>query len=103
MAKPHADRRASIYDSGKAPKQMSSVPSIFQMLREHRFDDVVPVVSQTLRAAASESPQRLKEVAQEIVRWQGISKSNAQAMTSETYFRTVFALLQELAGPESSS
>jgi hypothetical protein len=80
---------------------MSSVPTIFQMLREHRFDDVVPVVSQTLREAASESPQRLTEVAHEIVRWQGIFKNNAQAMTSETYFRTVLALLQELAGPES--
>src|SRR5262249_47299545 len=80
---------------------MSSVTTIFQMLREHRFDEAIPVVSQTLREAAGESPQRLTEVAREIVRWQGIFKNNAEAVTSETYFRTVLSQLQELAGPES--
>jgi hypothetical protein len=80
---------------------MSAVHTILQMLKEQRFDEVIPVVSQTLREAASESPRRLTEVAREIVRWQGFFKNTAQAMTSETYFRTVHALLQELAGPES--
>jgi hypothetical protein len=81
---------------------MAGMQTIFQMLRESRFDDVIPIVSQTLRDAASESPQRLTEVAREIVRWQGIFKNTAQARTSETYFRTVHALLQELTGPDSA-
>ena len=80
---------------------MSTIPTILQMLRQDRFDSVIPVVTQTLRDAAAESPQRLTEVAREIVRWQGFFKNNAHAMTSERYFRTVYALLEELAGPES--
>jgi len=80
---------------------MSTVPTILQMLRESRFDVVIPIVTRTLRDAAAESPQRLTEVARDIVRWQGVFKDTAQAMMSEPYFRSVHALLQELAGPES--
>jgi hypothetical protein len=46
--------------------------TILQLLREYRFDTVIPIVAQTLRDAAAESPQRLTEVAHDIVRWQGI-------------------------------
>ena len=79
-----------------------SAPPILQLLREYRFDSVIPIVTQTLRDAAEESPKRLAEVAQEIVRWQGVFKNNAQAKTSEPYFRTLYTLLEELAGPDSS-
>jgi hypothetical protein len=78
-----------------------SAPTILQLLREYRFDSVIPIVTQTLRDAAEESPKRLSEVAQEIVRWQGVFKNNAQAKTSEPYFRTVYTLLEKLAGPDS--
>jgi hypothetical protein len=71
------------------------------MLREGQFDSAIPVVTQTLRDAAAQSPQRLTEVAHDIVRWQGFFKNNAQAMSSEPYFRTVHALLEELVGPDS--
>jgi hypothetical protein len=80
---------------------MSSIPAILQLLREYQFDSAIPAVTQTLRDAAAESPQRLTEVAGEIVRWKGVFKNNAQAMTSESFFRTVHAVLEELAGPES--
>jgi hypothetical protein len=80
-----------------------STPTILQLLREYRFDSVIPIVTQTLRDAAAESPQRLNEVARDIVRWQGFFKNNAQAKTSEPYFRTVYNLIEELAGPESPS
>jgi len=79
-----------------------SAPTILQLLREYRLDSVIPIVTQTLRDAAEESPKRLTEVAQEIVRWQGVFKNNAQAKTSEPYFRTLYTLLEELAGPDSS-
>jgi len=71
------------------------------MLREHQFDSVLPIVTEALRSAAAESPQRLGEVARELVRWQGFFKNTAQAKTAEPFFRTVFTLLEELAGPES--
>src|SRR5215510_5387796 len=80
---------------------MSTVAEILRMLREYQFENVVPLVTQTLRDAAAESPQRLTEVARDLVRWQGIFKNNAQAMTSEPYFRAVHTLLEGLAGPES--
>jgi hypothetical protein len=44
---------------------MSTVVEILRMLREYRFDSVIPLVTQTLRDAAAESPQRLIEVARE--------------------------------------
>ena len=78
-----------------------SAPTILQLLREYRFDSVIPIVTQTLREAAEESPERLREVAQDILRWQGVFKNSAQAKTSEPYFRTVNTLLEELAGPDS--
>jgi hypothetical protein len=80
---------------------MSSVPEIMQLLRENRFDDAIPQVTTTLRNAAAESPQKLMDVARELIRYQGFFKNTAQAMTSEPYFRTVHQLLSELAGPES--
>ena len=81
---------------------MNTVPKFLQLLRENKFDDVIPVITQMLRDAAEESPKRLAEVSRDIVRWQGFFKNNAQAMTSEVYFRTVHALLEELAGPDAS-
>jgi len=78
-----------------------TVPEIVQLLRENRFDTAIPIVTETLRSAASQSPQKLTEVARELVRWQGVFKNTAEAMTSESYFRTVHSLLAELTGPES--
>jgi hypothetical protein len=80
---------------------MGTALEILRMLREYQFDSVIPLVTQTLRDAAAESPQRLTEVARDLVRWQGIFKNNTQAMTAEPYFRAVHTLLEELAGPES--
>jgi len=82
-------------------KPTSTVPAILQMLQENRFDSAIPAVTQTLREAAAESPRRLTEVAQALVRWQGFFKNTAEAMASEPYFRTVHTLLEELAGPDS--
>ena len=78
-----------------------TVPDIVQFLRENRFESAIPLVTETLRNAASQSPQKLAEVARDLVRWQGVFKNTAQAMTSESYFRTVHSLLAELTGPES--
>src|SRR5215471_15243997 len=78
-----------------------STPTILELLREYRFESVIPVVTQALRDAAAESPAHLNEVARDIVRWQGFFNNTAQAKTSEPYFRTVYNLLEELAGPES--
>jgi hypothetical protein len=80
---------------------MSTVPEILHLLRENQFDVAVPLVTTTLRNAAAVSQQELTDVARDLVRWQGFFKNNAQAMTSEPYFRTVHDLLAELAGPES--
>src|SRR5262245_45495310 len=78
-----------------------STSAILQMLRDRQFDSVLPVVDQTLRDAAADSPQRLTEAAREIVRWQGFFGNTAEAKTAESYFRKVYSLLEELAGPES--
>ena len=80
---------------------MSTIPEILQLLRENRFDTVIPLVTKALRDAAAESPERLTQVARDLVRWQGFFKNTAQASTSEPYFRAVHSLLKELAGPES--
>src|SRR5678815_2651436 len=80
---------------------MSSIPEILQLLRENKFDSAVPLVTETLRKAAAESPQALTGVARELVRYQGLFKNTAEARASEPYFRTVHSLLVELAGPES--
>ena len=80
---------------------MSKTPEILQLLRENRFDTAITLVTEALRNAARESPQKLTDEARELVRFQGFFKNAAQAMTSEAYFRTVHSLLSELAGPES--
>ena len=80
---------------------MSTVPEVLQLLRESRFDDAIPLVTSALRDAAAESPQRLTDVAREIVQWRGLFPNTAQAITSESWFRAVHSLLAELAGPES--
>ena len=79
---------------------MSTIAEIVQMLREHQFDSAIPIVAQTLRQAAAQSQQRLTEVARDLVRWQGVFRNVAEAAPAEPYFRTVYDLLQELAGPE---
>ena len=80
---------------------MSRIPEILQLLRGNRFDSAIPLVTEILRNAAAESSQKLTNEARELVRYQGFFKDTAQAMTSESYFRTVHNLLSELAGPES--
>ena len=80
---------------------MNTIPEILQLLRENRFDSAITQVTETLRQAAAESPQKLMDVARDLVRWQGFFKNTAQAMTSEPYFRSVHSLLEELTGPES--
>lgn len=80
---------------------MSTPSEILQLLRENRFETALPLVTETLRKAAAESPQKLTDVARDLVRFQGFFKNTAQAMTSEPYFRAVHTLLSELAGPES--
>ena len=80
---------------------MSTVPDILRLLRESRFDDAIPLVASALRDAAAESPQRLTDVAREIVQWRGFFPNTDQAITSESWFRAVHSLLAELAGPES--
>jgi len=80
---------------------MSKTPEILQLLRENRFDTATTLVTEALRNAARESPQKLTDEARALVRFQGFFKNTAEAMTSESYFRTVHSLLAELAGPES--
>jgi hypothetical protein len=80
---------------------MSTIPEILELLRENKFDSAIPLVTQTLREAAAESPQKLTGIARELVRYQGLFKSTADARLSEPYFRSVHSLLTELAGPES--
>jgi hypothetical protein len=80
---------------------MNTVPEILELLRQNRFDDAIPHVTEMLRSAAAESPQRLVDVARELVRFQGFFKNTAEAKASEPYFRTVHSLLAELAGPQS--
>jgi len=80
---------------------MATIPEILQLLREHRFDEAIPLVTTTLRNAASESPQKLTDCARDLVRFQGFFKNTSQASTSENYFRAVHDLLGELAGPDS--
>jgi hypothetical protein len=80
---------------------MSTIPEILQMLRENRFDEAIPLVTTTLRNAASESPQKLTDVARDLVGFKGIFPTTTQAILSEPYFRSVQTLLSELAGAES--
>src|SRR6187200_2271131 len=80
---------------------MSTTSEILQLLRENRFDSAIPLVTEALRHAAAESPQRLADTARELVHFQGFFRNTAQAMTAEPYFRTVHSLLSELAGTES--
>jgi len=80
---------------------MTTFREILPLLRENNFDAATPLVTEMLRRAAAESPQKLTEVAQDVVRYQGFFKNTAQAMTSEPYFRTIHSLVAELAGPES--
>jgi hypothetical protein len=80
---------------------VGTIPEILQLLRENRFDAAIPLVIETLESAAAESPQKLTDAARDLVRFQGFFRNNAEAMTSESYFRTVHRILAELAGPES--
>jgi hypothetical protein len=81
---------------------MSTSSAIVHLLNEYRFEEAVPLADRLLREAAAESPERFTEVARGIVAWRGIFAHTAQAIASEGYFRAVYKLLQELAGPESS-
>jgi hypothetical protein len=80
---------------------MSTPPALLPLLNACRFDEAVSWVDQALRQAAAESPEQLVESARDIVAWKGIFAHASQAIASEPYFRAVFRLLEELAGPES--
>ena len=71
------------------------------MLNGRQYEDAMPLMEQALRSAAVESPERLTEVARGIVAWRGFFANHAEQQESERYFRWVFAILAELAGPES--
>jgi hypothetical protein len=72
-----------------------------KLLREQRYDDAGALAQTTLRAAAAESSERLTEAARGIVAWKGFFANHREAMSSETFFRDVFTVLEELAGPTS--
>jgi hypothetical protein len=80
---------------------MSAVPAIVRMLKETQFESAVPLARQALSEAAAESPERLIEVARELVAWKGFFAHTSEAIASEPYFRAVYGTLAELAGPES--
>ncbi len=80
---------------------MCAMPTILKMLKAYRFDEAIPLVSQTLREAAAESPERLLGAAREVVAWKGYFGHARQAVASEPYFRAVYAVLGEVAGPDS--
>ena len=80
---------------------MSNALEIQQMLNAYRFEEAIPAVEKSLRAAAAESSERLIEAAHGIVGWRGFFGNINQQRASEAYFRSVYRLLQELAGPDS--
>jgi len=82
-------------------ERMTTSTEILNLLRQNQFDAAIPLVTQVLHGAAAESPQRLTEVARDLIRFQGFFKTNTEAVASEGYFRTVHSLLTQLAGPES--
>jgi hypothetical protein len=77
------------------------MPEFLKMLKECRFDEAIPLVSRTLRDAAADSPERLLEAAREEVAWKGYFGHAREAVASEPYFRAVYAVLGEVAGPDS--
>jgi hypothetical protein len=99
IGEPHrsAGRSREVHTS----KFMGNNPEILKMLNACRFDEAIPAVEKTFRAAAAESPERLIDAARGIVGWRGFFKNIDQERVSETYFRSVYQLLQELAGPDS--
>lgn len=81
---------------------MATTPEILQLLKEDRFDEAIPLMTAALRQAAAESPQKLTDMARELVRYRGFFKNIKEATTSVSYFRSLYSLLTELAGPESA-
>jgi tetratricopeptide (TPR) repeat protein len=71
------------------------------LLNQGRFDAALALIEKALREAAAESPERLTDAARAVVAWKGIFANSRDAAASEHYFRAVFALLEELAGPAS--
>lgn len=80
---------------------MSAIPEAIRSLNECRYDDAARLAIEGLRQAAAESPERLIEAARSLVAWKGFFAGTGDAAASEPYFRAVFAVLQELAGPAS--
>jgi len=78
-----------------------STAAILRMLNELQFEAAASLAGQSLREAAAESPERLTQAARELVAWQGFFRNNSEAVASEPYFRAVYEVLAELAGPES--
>jgi tetratricopeptide (TPR) repeat protein len=81
--------------------EVSIPPALAQLLKEQRFDEATALAERALREAAAESPERLTQVAREIVAWRGIFANAAEEAASEPYFRAVHGTLAELAGPDS--
>jgi hypothetical protein len=80
---------------------MTAIPEIIRTLNQCRFGEGTSMVQQLLREAAAESPERLTEASRGIVAWKGFFANIKEAEASEPYFRAVFVLLGELAGPDS--
>jgi hypothetical protein len=80
---------------------MDDLQEILKRLRQAQFDSAIPLVVDALRSAAAESPQKLDGVARNLLRFQGFFRNTAEAIASETYFRTVHDVLAELTGRES--
>jgi hypothetical protein len=80
---------------------MSAIQDAIQSLRERRYDDAARLAVEGLRQAAAKSPDRLTEAARTVVAWKGFFENTRDAAASEPYFRAVFAVLEELAGPAS--
>jgi len=80
---------------------MATIPETIRLLNECRFDEAISMAQGLLRAAAEESSERLTEATSAVVAWRGIFRNASEEAASEPYFRAVFVLLEELAGPGS--
>lgn len=80
---------------------MSGATGFAHLLNARQYDAAMPAMEQALRRAAAESPERLTETARAVVGWKGFFARRSEAVESVPYFRWVFTILSELAGPDS--
>ena len=85
------------------PIAMGEIEDILKLVKQDQYDTAIPRVEAAFRQAAAESPEKLKEAARAIVAYPGFFANNSQAEASVPYFRSVFATLEELAGPDSAA